>query len=282
MDQAQLRPLSVLACDGVELRGYVVEPCGEACADVLLVHGVGDHARSGHYVRLATALAARGCRVAAFDLRGHGRSGGTRVFVRAWREYREDLTICLDEFRRSGPRPPLFLIGLSMGGLAVADFVLHGGGDARGAILCAAPLGSTGASPAKIALARLISRIFPSLQFDPGLDPGNITREAGALRQYLADPLVTLKVSARLGMELLRTVEVVRLRAAEIRLPLLLLHGSADTIAVPQGSVDFHRAVSSPDKTLRTYGGARHNLFLEPEAPQVFAEIADWILSRAR
>ena len=43
---------------------------------VCLVHGLGEH--SGRYAHLATALTGAGYALLAFDLRGHGQSGGPR------------------------------------------------------------------------------------------------------------------------------------------------------------------------------------------------------------
>lgn len=276
------QPLVLRAEDGVELRGFERGPEGPAQAAVILVHGMGEHGQTAAWLRLAEVLAAAGCRVVACDLRGHGRSGGGRMFVRAWRDFTADLNTVREHLHRVSAAAPLFLVGLSMGGLIVADSVLQAPEGLRGVVLCSPPLGKNGASPVMLTLLRLLERVAPALRLDPGLDRSQISRDEAALRAYLADPLVTSVVTPRLANGLLDAAERIRAEVTAWRLPVLVMHGAADNLADPQGSVDFHARVAGPDKTLRLLPAARHNLFIEPESGQVFADIAAWIMHRAR
>ena len=72
--------LVVGASDGAALRGRLWSADGPAQRVVVVVHGLKDH--GGRYGELAAALTPAGTAVAAFDLRGHGRTDGPRAFVR--------------------------------------------------------------------------------------------------------------------------------------------------------------------------------------------------------
>ena len=85
---------------------------GEPWATVLIVHGIGEH--SGRYERTGRLMSEAGLDVHAFDLRGHGLSGGRRVFVRRWNDYLDDVEIRLAAVREPGR--PVVLFGHSMGG----------------------------------------------------------------------------------------------------------------------------------------------------------------------
>lgn len=54
-------------------------------------------------------------------------------------------------------------------------------------------------------------------------------------------------------------------------------HGEADTIVPPAGSAAFFAQLPGPEKARLTYPSAYHNLFIELNREQVFADIAQWI-----
>ena len=91
---------------------------GEPWARVLIVHGIGEH--SGRYERTGRLLAEAGLDVDAFDLRGHGLSGGRRVYVREWDDFLDDVEVRLAALRRPGL--PLVLFGHSMGALIALNY----------------------------------------------------------------------------------------------------------------------------------------------------------------
>lgn len=116
-------PFEATTEDGVPLAGCRV---GEAQAALVLCHGFLGWHRKGRIVRFAEALA-RWFRVYAFDLRGHGRSGGVSTF--GDREYLDvDAVVRLARTETTGPVASL---GASMGGIAVLrQAAFRGGVDA--------------------------------------------------------------------------------------------------------------------------------------------------------
>jgi alpha-beta hydrolase superfamily lysophospholipase len=89
-------------------------------ASLILVHGLGEH--SARYAHVAAALNKIGVNVYSFDIKGHGLSGGPRAFVKDIAEYRADLTTI---YNNTPKNLPIILLGHSMGGLIVADFLLQ-------------------------------------------------------------------------------------------------------------------------------------------------------------
>ena len=74
---------------------------------LVIVHGLKDH--SGRYADLAAHLALRGFAVYAADLRGHGRSEGTRVWVDSFDDYVDDLDVFMKRVQDKEPGRPVFL-----------------------------------------------------------------------------------------------------------------------------------------------------------------------------
>src|SRR5207237_8075684 len=63
----------------VVTRVWPAEPTAPDAGSLLLVHGLGEHAR--RYDHVAAALTALGVEVRSYDQRGFGRSGGARATV---------------------------------------------------------------------------------------------------------------------------------------------------------------------------------------------------------
>lgn len=75
--------------DGTELFTVTVSD-QDPRYELLHVHGLGEH--SGRWIQRFTELAKRGARVTAFDLRGHGRSGGERMHVDSFDQFTSDVS----------------------------------------------------------------------------------------------------------------------------------------------------------------------------------------------
>jgi len=63
----------------------------------------------------------------------------------------------------------------------------------------------------------------------------------------------------------------------EIKLPVLIMHGTADHLADPRGSELLYERAGSKDKTLKLYDGFYHEIFNEPEHKQVMADVEAWL-----
>ena len=68
--------------------------------------------------------------------------------------------------------------------------------------------------------------------------------------------------------------------AGQITLPMLLLHGAADSMAAAEGSRFLHDRISSTDKTLKIYPDLYHEIFNEPEREQVLSDVLQWCDNR--
>lgn len=272
-----------LTADGTRLRARLDLPPGPPRAAFVLVHGLGDQVDGLPYATAAAALAARGFAVLRLELRGHGRSGGPRVHVQGFEVLRDDLRHGVAHARASMPAPlPLFLAGVSLGGLIVIDYAIHHPEGLAGVVAVAPALGETGGSPLLRALVPVLARLVPRLRIDPRLDLDNVTRDPALRKAYVEDdPLYQRRITPRLAAALLAAIPATRARAMDLRVPLLVLHGTGDTIASPAGSRSFCEEARNTDRTYRAYEGAFHNLFVDTNREEVFDDIASWAAARA-
>ncbi len=244
---------------------------------VLLVHGFAEH--SGRYEALMSDFAARGFAAHAFDHRGHGRSEGVRCHVDRFERYLDDVETALAELAdASTPGPKPLILGHSMGGLIVLALLAQRRPRLAGAVVSAPALAALAGLPRPLRpLLHLAARVAPRLALPSGLDPNALCRDPEVVRRYLEDPLIRLRITLGLAAALQRGAASAAALAGKIGVPLLLLHGEADSICPVAASRAFFAGVSAPGSALRTWPGLRHETLNEPEREQVLAAIFDWI-----
>jgi alpha-beta hydrolase superfamily lysophospholipase len=251
-----------------------------ARAVLINLHGLGDH--SSLYPSIAAHFPGRGIAVYAYDMRGNGRSPGQRAYLRHWGEYRGDLHAFVNKVREWEGQLPVFLLGNSLGGLVVLDFGLHHPEGLAGIIAAAPPLGEVGVPPYLMALGRIMSRIWPRFSLEVGMDLSGLARDPTVIQNVVADPLFHRRGTARLSTEVTRAMAGVHSRAAELSVPLLMLHGSADRMVPPDGSREFFSKVRTADRKFQEYPGAYHALFADANQREVLEDVDRWLEARIR
>jgi acylglycerol lipase len=271
--------LEAVGLDGTRLIGRLWTGSGTPRSAVVIVHGLKDH--SGRYGEVADELTGRGIAVAAFDLRGHGRSEGERAWTRRFEDFGTDLDAEIQVVReRLGEIRPI-LFGHSLGGAIAARYALDHSDRLQGLVLSAPALRPpANAPPGAAGFVRLLSAIAPHARvFRPNV--AGFSRIPAVVQGILSDPMVDPKpVPARTAAELLRTMASVRRDSPRLRLPVLAFHGTGDAVTSAGATKEFVDGLGSPDRRLRTVPGAYHDLWHEPEAAALRREFADWVSQR--
>ena len=262
--------------DGTQLYYQAHLPVGKPSAALLVVHGAGDH--SGRYQDALKILIPQGIAVYCYDQRGYGRSPGQRGHINAWEEYRQDLRAFINLVHKEQNLLPIFLWGYSLGGLVVADAILHDNHYLQGAILMSAPFKPTGvAQPALMLAAQVLSIVWPTFSLKLPTPMEKVTRNPKVIRAAQTDPLMHHRASARWGAEALRTIQWVNRHPGDIYLPVLILHGEADQLNAVEGARQFYEKVTYHDKLLITYPGGYHELHNDLIQAQVLVDMVKWI-----
>lgn len=260
--------------DGLTLFARQWLPPQNVRAVIVLVHGLGEH--SGRYAHVATRLSKEDLAMMTFDLRGHGRSEGKRGDAPSFDAYMQDLGEFQKLVERRFETAPCFFYGHSMGGLLLLNYLIRNQPPIRGAVVSAAGLHTPlTKQKAKLALVKRLSGWFPQLALPSGLDANAISRDQEVVQRYKTDPLVHGWVTLRMAQATIPAIDFVFQHADEIKVPLLILHGTADQLTYPSGSEELAQRV--PRAKLVLFEGLAHELHNEPEKEQVFQTVLKWI-----
>ena len=243
---------------------------------LVVVHGYAEH--SGRYDGFGAWFAARGFAVHAYDQRGHGRSRGRRCHVRAFREFLDDLDRFLEIVREEHSEMPITLVGHSMGGLITAAYLVDRRPPIHSAVTSGAGLAlREDISWLRMKMALILRHLLPRLSMGRPLDADGLSRDPEVVKAYLEDPLVSRGMTTSLAAELLGAVPQTAARAADVAVPLLMLHGEEDPLCPVEGSRTFFDGVAIAGSDLRVYPKLRHEIFNEPERERVYLDILDWL-----
>lgn len=266
--------------DGLSFFARIWEPSeGSPRAVVCLVHGVGEH--SGRYRHVGEVFTSRGMVLFAPDMRGHGLTEGKRGHLPSAGTIICDIDRYLETARERYPGVPLFLYGHSLGGIFVLFYGLERRQQGIAGVMCTSPGLRTALheQPVKVMAARVLGSLFPGVSLASGLDSSAISRDQKVVETYRADPLVHDRITLGFGKVMLGVITRTMENIGEFPHPLLLMHGTADTIAFISGSEQV--AASLGERcSLVTWKGFYHELHNEPEKEEVLGTMTAWLESR--
>ena len=290
---------------GRMLHAFRCIPEGEVRAIVQLSHGMVEFI--DRYKPLAEDLAGRGILVTGHDHLGHGGSIRTKddygYFAQpdGNRAVLDDLHAMTTLTKQLYPGVPYFLLGHSMGSFYARQYLCEYGAELDGAILM-----GTGYQPkALVTLARTVCRVLAVffgwqhrsklvrdlsfLGYNKGLEGRTphdwLNRDPAEVDKYRADErctfIFTLNAYYSMFTGILRLYDPDFLNRMPKDLPLLFLAGDADPVGEQskgvQRAIDSLKAVGVQNITQKFYPGARHELLMELNRQEVFADIGNWL-----
>ncbi|MDE0863062.1 MAG: lysophospholipase [Rubripirellula sp.] len=249
---------------------------------VVMVHGLGDH--GGRYRKLAESIVARGWCVYAFDLPGHGRSPGGRGRVDSFRGLLGDIEAACQTIADRFHGLPQVLLGYSMGGNLVLNYLLRCLEDGRspsikpdGVVLCA-PMLLPPAPPPRphIFAAWMTGYLMPWIQIERPVDVDSLTGDVDQAEMIANDPWVHSRITLYLATQLLSQGRWALDHARSIDVPALIMFGEDDRL-IDRAACE-HLAIRAGElATLIRWPHRRHDLFHDTDRETVFEGVSDWL-----
>lgn len=238
-------------------------------ASALIVHGIGEH--SGRYQHVAQQMVDNGINASAIDLFGFGGSDGRRAYVDSADRYLDQIECGLGRAGEAGV--PTVLVGHSMGGLLSLSYALSDR-PPPDLLVLSAPALDAAITPWKRFLTPYLAKVLPKLAIPLDISGEQLSRDPRVGEAYFADELVETSSTTGLGAMLLTTMNAAQAECHRLRIPTLVLHGQDDEL-VPASFTERLESVDVVER--RTKPGLRHEMFNEPEGPEIVDEMIGWI-----
>ncbi|WP_096152879.1 MULTISPECIES: alpha/beta hydrolase [Bacillus] len=237
---------------------------------IVIVHGALEY--HGRYKWLVEKFNEVGYHVVMGDLPGQGLSTRRRGHIYSFDEYMDEIELWIKEAYLL--EPPVFVLGHSMGALAVIrtlqekkELLLNG-------IILSSPCLGLARYPNKAVefISRGLNVVKPTMLFNADITLSKVTRNREVQEVGKKDTLYVKKVSVRWYRELLEAIKLAQLKTNELpkHVPLLVMQAGEDLIVNKEDTVQWFNLFKGKNKTYVEWEGLYHEIFNEPEREEVF------------
>lgn len=191
----------------------------------VIVHGFNSH--SGQYLWVGEQFAALGVTVYALDLRGRGRSDGERFYVEKIEDYVDDVATLVRQAKSENPGLPVFVLGHSAGGGVSCVYTLDNQAEIDG-LICESFAYELPVPELALLFLKGLSYITPHTHVS-SLKNEDFSREPQVVESMNDDPLIKGESQpAQTAAVMINADNRLRKEFPLIKLPVLILHGTAD------------------------------------------------------
>lgn len=247
-------------------------------AVVCLVHGFNEH--STRYAHVAETLNNAGYAVLTYDGLGHGQTTGKRGHAPSYEATMDSVGKVVEEANKRYPGLKVYVYGHSMGGNIATNYVLRRQPKIAG-LVATGPLYKLGFEPPaiKVMLAKIMVNIYPAFTEAAELDTNALSRDKAVVDAYNKDPYNHGKITAGTFLGFFEAGKYAIAHANDLKIPALIMHGTADKLTSPEGSKEFVANAPKDLVSSKFWDGYYHELHNEPaaERKQVIDYIINWL-----
>ncbi|OEH92116.1 alpha/beta hydrolase [Bacillus solimangrovi] len=238
-------------------------------AVIVMVHGASEY--HGRYKWLIEMWRSEQINVVMGDLPGQGTTRRKqRGHIDSFDEYIETIEGWVREAMKY--ELPVFLLGHSMGGLAVIRTLQEKKLPIK-AVILSSPCVAIVKPPSKALdfVSKGLNVMIPSLRFNSQLEPGIATRNEDVKKMDDNDPLFVRKVSVRWYRELVKAMKFANELTEKMpNVPYLVMQGEDDKIVDRVSVKKWFDMLPVSEKSFKEFDKLYHEIFNEPERDDVF------------
>ena len=269
----------------LDVNGLALEGCHWKCPSqtkhvLLFFHGMCSSVEfSANFLRVFPEY---GCATMAVDHAGNGLSPGPRG-SQTIEDIMDEASALIRYARAQYPTVPIFVMGHSMGGLAVIEMTLTGNEALKevAGVIAHAPWITTNPARApgwfKMTLLRMVSVVHPQYRIDTGLRPQQSKYAQGYKDLVASSKYYFSFMTARLANSVFHACNHVQAHAQDYcGLPILILQGRCDDCVDVSGSVQWFeslRGVSKAPVHVKVFENGLHDLLKAATREEAFKDI---------
>lgn len=252
----------------------------EARATVVIIHGFGEH--SGRYSHVVDKLLAENIQVFCLDLRGHGRSKGSRGDILRFYNYEQDVETLISYAKpMQGPRSKFFLMAHSMGALVALSFLTHTKHHIDGAVL-SSPLFALSLPVAwwKRFLGRFLGVIAPSILLNSEISGSQLSSDMRYAQAYDNDPLILKKLSVRAFSQIQK--KLAKIKEIKVLQPFFMQVAGKDCIVSSNVTMEWYKSFGKEksDQSIKMYHDFLHEIYNESNREDAIGDAINWLKER--
>lgn len=242
-------------------------------AVILIVHGLAEHL--GRYDYVVSKLNSVKYSVYRFDNRGHGKSGGKKIYIDDYNKFSSDVDEMVELIKSENEGKQIFILGHSMGAMIATLYGIKYPNKVDGIIL------SAGVTADKAGLMEANINLGMEEMVDNGLSH-LICKDKNIVDNYNNDPLVAHKISGSMFIECNKAIKFIQENIDDFNYPVLILHGREDKIVYPEDSTILFDNIGSRCKKIKIYQDMYHEILNEFDKDEVILDINNWIRKELR
>jgi len=253
--------------------------CSSPRAAMLMVHGLGGHSNNWEFV--ARFLVEHGISCYSLELKGFGRTEGTKGHIDSLDTYIKDVRRLYNIIKKDHRNKPVFIAGESMGGLIGFLTVIKKPGIFRG-LICISPGFKSRLKFSLMEYFRMVTARFynQKKQFHMPFTNEMCSRDPECLKIMNNDTLEHRWATPRLLQSILLGQLSSNLWKHKVRTDTLFLLAGADTFVNSETSRKIFNGIKFEHKHIIEYPEMRHSLTMELGREKVFGDLLKWVEKR--
>ena len=254
-----------LTSDSIQLRVRIVD--SNSPVWLIVTHGIAEHLGRHEYL---SELFGQDFNILFYDLRGHGKSCGRRVYVESFAHYYRDLEEIILMLKEKYSMGRFALFGHSMGATITCGYIQNQASRTlcpEKVFLCSPAIGITG--NLRPLVEYLPTSIFKwaascpiSVETGKLVDIRNLSHNSKVCDDYCSDKLNSLQIHTKLILELAIAMKTVFSRSLRFKGLGYCAYGTGDKIACPDATKNYFQKFEHRME-LQSYNGAYHELHNE-------------------